>query len=235
MSTSGSSKSASRRIYGRIDGSRGSRSHLRPLPRRLNARHLQRRRSGRRRRSAEVACLIDARPTKSRMRYVQVIGRGLRIAEGKDRPPHPRPRRQRLAARPRHRHSSKLPRHGKENAAQRKRANSLSHARKFAQACKAVLAHRREGMLRMRRACAGSVQGDRGPGRPGRARSPPERQERDPGAGSGAGSSPNCSGWPKSGDMRLAGPRTSSSKNSSIGPTASTAWRCRRRFRPAIG
>jgi superfamily II DNA or RNA helicase len=33
----------------------------------------------------EVACLIDARPTQSRMRYVQVIGRGLRIAEGKDK------------------------------------------------------------------------------------------------------------------------------------------------------
>ena len=30
-----------------------------------------------------VSCLIDARPTKSRMRYVQVIGRGLRTAEGK--------------------------------------------------------------------------------------------------------------------------------------------------------
>jgi DNA repair protein RadD len=30
-----------------------------------------------------VSCLIDARPTQSRMRYVQVVGRGLRTAEGK--------------------------------------------------------------------------------------------------------------------------------------------------------
>jgi DNA repair protein RadD len=30
-----------------------------------------------------VSCLIDARPTKSPIRYVQVIGRGLRTAEGK--------------------------------------------------------------------------------------------------------------------------------------------------------
>lgn len=32
-----------------------------------------------------VSCLVDARPTKSRIRYVQTIGRGLRIAAGKDR------------------------------------------------------------------------------------------------------------------------------------------------------
>jgi DNA repair protein RadD len=31
-----------------------------------------------------VACLIDAKPTKSEMRFVQTIGRGLRTAEGKD-------------------------------------------------------------------------------------------------------------------------------------------------------
>ena len=30
-----------------------------------------------------AACLIDARPTKSRIRYVQVIGRGLRTSPGK--------------------------------------------------------------------------------------------------------------------------------------------------------
>ncbi len=30
------------------------------------------------------SCLIDARPTKSKMRFVQTIGRGLRTAEGKD-------------------------------------------------------------------------------------------------------------------------------------------------------
>ncbi len=33
----------------------------------------------------DVRCLIDARPTKSEMRFVQTIGRGLRTAEGKDR------------------------------------------------------------------------------------------------------------------------------------------------------
>jgi DNA repair protein RadD len=33
---------------------------------------------------ADVRCIIDARPTKSRIRYVQTIGRGLRRAEGKD-------------------------------------------------------------------------------------------------------------------------------------------------------
>ena len=32
-----------------------------------------------------VACIVDARPTKSRIRFVQTIGRGLRIAVGKDR------------------------------------------------------------------------------------------------------------------------------------------------------
>lgn len=31
-----------------------------------------------------VACLIDARPTKSEIRFVQTIGRGLRTADGKD-------------------------------------------------------------------------------------------------------------------------------------------------------
>ncbi|QBR72168.1 hypothetical protein CU048_13805 [Beijerinckiaceae bacterium] len=33
---------------------------------------------------ADVRCIIDARPTRSRIRHVQSIGRGLRIAEGKD-------------------------------------------------------------------------------------------------------------------------------------------------------
>ncbi len=33
----------------------------------------------------DVRCLIDARPTKSEMRFVQTIGRGLRTARGKDR------------------------------------------------------------------------------------------------------------------------------------------------------
>ena len=33
----------------------------------------------------DVRCLIDARPTKSEMRFVQTIGRGLRAAEGKDK------------------------------------------------------------------------------------------------------------------------------------------------------
>lgn len=32
----------------------------------------------------DVRCIIDARPTKSRMRFVQTIGRGLRTASGKD-------------------------------------------------------------------------------------------------------------------------------------------------------
>jgi DNA repair protein RadD len=32
----------------------------------------------------DVRCIIDARPTKSRIRFVQTIGRGLRTAEGKD-------------------------------------------------------------------------------------------------------------------------------------------------------
>ena len=32
----------------------------------------------------DVRCIIDARPTKSRIRFVQTIGRGLRPAEGKD-------------------------------------------------------------------------------------------------------------------------------------------------------
>jgi superfamily II DNA or RNA helicase len=34
---------------------------------------------------ADVGCLIDARPTKSEVRYVQMFGRGLRSAPGKDR------------------------------------------------------------------------------------------------------------------------------------------------------
>jgi DNA repair protein RadD len=33
----------------------------------------------------DVRCLIDARPTKSEMKFVQTIGRGLRTANGKDR------------------------------------------------------------------------------------------------------------------------------------------------------
>jgi DNA repair protein RadD len=33
----------------------------------------------------DVRCIIDARPTKSEMRYVQTIGRGLRAAPGKDK------------------------------------------------------------------------------------------------------------------------------------------------------
>jgi superfamily II DNA or RNA helicase len=33
----------------------------------------------------DVRCIIDAHPTRSEMRYVQVIGRGLRTAPGKDR------------------------------------------------------------------------------------------------------------------------------------------------------
>jgi superfamily II DNA or RNA helicase len=32
----------------------------------------------------DVRCIIDARPTKSRIRFVQTIGRGLRLGEGKD-------------------------------------------------------------------------------------------------------------------------------------------------------
>jgi len=32
----------------------------------------------------DVRCVIDARPTKSRIRFVQTIGRGLRVVEGKD-------------------------------------------------------------------------------------------------------------------------------------------------------
>jgi DNA repair protein RadD len=32
----------------------------------------------------DVRCIIDARPTKSRIRFVQTIGRGLRMAPGKD-------------------------------------------------------------------------------------------------------------------------------------------------------
>ena len=32
----------------------------------------------------DVRCIIDARPTKSRIRFVQTVGRGLRPAEGKD-------------------------------------------------------------------------------------------------------------------------------------------------------
>ena len=34
---------------------------------------------------ADVRCVIDARPTKSEMRFVQAVGRGLRTAPGKDR------------------------------------------------------------------------------------------------------------------------------------------------------
>jgi DNA repair protein RadD len=34
---------------------------------------------------ADVRCVIDARPTKSEIRYVQAIGRGLRTAQGKER------------------------------------------------------------------------------------------------------------------------------------------------------
>ena len=34
---------------------------------------------------ADVRCVIDARPTKSEIRYVQALGRGLRVAPGKDR------------------------------------------------------------------------------------------------------------------------------------------------------
>jgi DNA repair protein RadD len=34
---------------------------------------------------ADVRCVIDARPTKSEMRYVQALGRGLRLALGKDK------------------------------------------------------------------------------------------------------------------------------------------------------
>ena len=33
----------------------------------------------------DVRCIVDARPTKSEMRFVQTIGRGLRTAEGKDK------------------------------------------------------------------------------------------------------------------------------------------------------
>jgi DNA repair protein RadD len=32
-----------------------------------------------------TSCLIDAQPTKSRISFVQKIGRGLRTAEGKDK------------------------------------------------------------------------------------------------------------------------------------------------------
>ena len=32
----------------------------------------------------DVRCIIDAKPTKSRILFVQTIGRGLRTAEGKD-------------------------------------------------------------------------------------------------------------------------------------------------------
>jgi DNA repair protein RadD len=34
---------------------------------------------------ADVRCIVDAQPTKSRIRFVQKIGRGLRTAEGKDK------------------------------------------------------------------------------------------------------------------------------------------------------
>ena len=49
---------------------------------------------------ADVRCIIDAQPTKSRILFVQKIGRGLRTAEGKDKLHHPRPRGQPPAARP---------------------------------------------------------------------------------------------------------------------------------------
>jgi DNA repair protein RadD len=34
---------------------------------------------------ADVRCIIDAQPTKSRIKFVQKIGRGLRTADGKDK------------------------------------------------------------------------------------------------------------------------------------------------------
>ena len=33
----------------------------------------------------DVRCIVDAKPTKSRILFVQTIGRGLRTAEGKDK------------------------------------------------------------------------------------------------------------------------------------------------------
>jgi DNA repair protein RadD len=32
-----------------------------------------------------TSCIVDARPTKSEIRFVQTIGRGLRTAPGKDK------------------------------------------------------------------------------------------------------------------------------------------------------
>ena len=86
-----------------------------------------------------VSCLIDARPTKSRMRYVQVIGRGLRTAEGK----------RNLIV---HDHAGNALRlglvtdihqdrldDGRESAAERKRREQSEPRPKLCAACKAVL------------------------------------------------------------------------------------------------
>jgi DNA repair protein RadD len=87
----------------------------------------------------EVACLIDARPTQSRMRYVQVIGRGLRTAEGKDKllvlDHAGNALRLGLVT---DIHQSHLD-DGKENAAQRKAREQSKPPPKLCEACKAVL------------------------------------------------------------------------------------------------
>ena len=87
----------------------------------------------------EVACLIDARPTQSRMRYVQVIGRGLRIAKGKTdlRILDHAGNALRLGL-VTDIHQTHLD-DGRENAAQRKARSQSEPRPKLCEACKAVL------------------------------------------------------------------------------------------------
>ena len=60
----------------------------------------------------DVRCIILARPTKSEILFVQIIGRGLRTADRQGRLPDPRSQRHDTSPRLRQRHSPRAARHG---------------------------------------------------------------------------------------------------------------------------
>ena len=86
-----------------------------------------------------VSCIIDAKPTKSEMRFVQTIGRGLRTCRRKGPSADPRSRRQPFAHRLGNRYSPRAPGRGRASQIRPRIRNERNRFRRLCQDCQAVL------------------------------------------------------------------------------------------------
>ena len=182
-----------------------------------------------------AACLIDARPTKSRIRYVQVIGRGLRTSPGKvdlrilDHAGNAL--RLGLVT---DIHQTCLD-DGEEKAAARKQREQAEPLPKLCATCKAVLSRAERvcfacgepvRVLTTVREIAGDLV-ELGARQSGKREIPEWERRRFYSRAARAGRGRAAT--------RRAGRRTSSRKNSPIGRTATTGSRWSRRSRSATG